>query len=731
MNDPEVWGGVECTVNRVGDRFLDQCARNGFNARLDDLDRFAALGLRALRCPFLWESIAPRGPEAADWSAADARLERLRSLKLRPIAGLVHHGSGPPSTNLLDPGFAEGLAAYAGAFARRYPWVEDYTPVNEPLTTARFSGLYGHWYPHRRDDRAFTQALLVQCRAVALAMRAVRAVNPRARLIQTEDMGRTTATPLLGYQAELENERRWLSIDLLLGRVTPAHPLHGYLKRSGASDEALAFFADEPTPPDLLGLNYYLTSDRALDDRMDRYPAWAHGGNGRHAYADVEAVRVLPGGITGHRAILEMAHARTGLPLAFTEVHLGGSREEQLRWLWEAWNGTRAARAAGIDARAVTVWSLLGAYDWNTLVTRENGFYEPGVFDLRGAPRPRPTALAGMTRNLAARGGHDHPVLASPGWWRRPERLCYGEFDSTLPPSPEADAGPPILIIGATGTLGRAFSRICERRGLRHVLLSRAEMDIADAEAVSAALDRHEPWALINAAGYVRVDEAEREPERCYRENTVGPAVLARACRRAGARLLTFSSDLVFAGEVERPYLESDLPRPLSVYGKSKHQAEGRVLDELPSALMVRTSAFFGPWDAGNFVRHVLSRLAHGESVGAAEDTTVSPTYVPDLVDACLDLLIDGERGLWHLANQGAVTWADLARRAAELSSLDAGLIEGCPMEALRLPAPRPRFSALSSAQARLLPPWGDALARFMREAGRVPEAEALAGGPA
>src|SRR5690349_1730164 len=102
----ELWGGVECTVNRVGDRYGDQLARNGHWERLDDLDRFAALGLRTLRYPLLWEHIAPDGLGAADWTWADARMQRLRALGIRPIVGLVHHGSGPRHTNLLDPGFA-------------------------------------------------------------------------------------------------------------------------------------------------------------------------------------------------------------------------------------------------------------------------------------------------------------------------------------------------------------------------------------------------------------------------------------------------------------------------------------------------------------------------------------------------------------------------------------------------------------------------------------------------
>jgi dTDP-4-dehydrorhamnose reductase len=410
----EVWGGVESTVNRVGDVTFDQLTRSGHCDRLDDLDRFAELGIRALRFPMLWERIAPQGLAQADWRWADAAMERLRVLGVRPILGLVHHGSGPRHTSLLDDSFPGGLAAFAAAVARRYPWATDFCPVNEPLTTARFSGLYGLWYPHHRSLASFVRALLVQCRATVLAMRAIRSVTPSARLVQTEDFGHTFATRRLAYQAGYENERRFLSLDLLCGRVTSAHPLWNELRAAGATTEDLSTFLREP-PPDVVGVDYYLTSDRLLDHRLARYPEPTHGGNGRERYADVEAVRAWRAGVPGHLALLRRLWRRYGLPLAITEVHAGATREEQLRWLSEAWSAATRARDAGIDVRAVTAWALLGSWDWDSHVTRARGSYEPGVFDVRDG-RPRATALAHMVRDLAAGRVPAHPVLAVPGW---------------------------------------------------------------------------------------------------------------------------------------------------------------------------------------------------------------------------------------------------------------------------------------------------------------------------
>ena len=323
----EMWGGVECTVNRVGDDYIEQLERNGHHRRIEDLDLFAALGIRAMRYPVLWERTAPDGPAHADWSWADERLERLRTLHMRPIVGLVHHGSGPRHTSLIDPGFPQDLAEFAAAVAEHFPWVEDYTPVNEPLTTARFSGLYGHWYPHGRDDRTFVRALLTQCRAVVLAMQAIRTITPTARLVQTDDLGKTWSTPALAYQAEFENHRRWLTFDLLCGRVWREHPLWDYLRWCGVREAELAPFQEAPCPPDVIGINYYLTSERFLDERVERYPPSVHGSNGRDHYADVEAVRVLAAGPAGPADMLRQAWARYRLPLAITEAHLGCTRE--------------------------------------------------------------------------------------------------------------------------------------------------------------------------------------------------------------------------------------------------------------------------------------------------------------------------------------------------------------------------------------------------------------------
>ena len=202
-------------------------AWSGHDARDGDLDRFAALGMRTLRYPVLWERLAPHHPDEIDWRLSDARLRPSPRPRHSADRRAAASRQRPTLHVAARPTFPEKLARFAGAVARRYPWVTDFTPVNEPLTTARFSGLYGHWYPHGRNDRDFVRALLNQLRGIVLAMRAIRAVTPHARLIQTEDCGRTFGTAATSAQVMHETHRRWLTWDLLTGRLHDDHPLFG------------------------------------------------------------------------------------------------------------------------------------------------------------------------------------------------------------------------------------------------------------------------------------------------------------------------------------------------------------------------------------------------------------------------------------------------------------------------------------------------------------------------
>ena len=732
---PEIWGGIECTLNRVGDSYFDQLKYNGHYDRVEDLDLIASLGIKKLRYPILWEKISPKDIKDADWTWADERLNKIKSLGITPIVGFVHHGCGPIHTSLVNDCFAPKLAEFAKAFAERYPWVKYYTPINEPLTTARFSGLYGHWYPHKKDEYTFVQALFNQCKAVIESMRAIRKINPDAKLVQTEDLGKVYSTETMVYQAKFENDRRWLSFDLLTARLTPQRRLWYYMTYLGVKEEQMQWFLDNPCPPDIIGINHYLTSERFLDENIEIYPGTAVGKNEFNTYADVEALRVCKEGASGHYHLLKDTWERYHIPLALTEVHLFCKREEQLRWFKQAWDLSVLLLNEGVDIKGVTAWALLGSFDWCNLVTKEEGHYETGVFDIRSG-KPRATALASMIKGYSENKSFDHPVLKIPGWWKRPTRLLYPPIsienqNANVEPQDQdlkkiyklyftdltSDeikelmlSSRPLLIVGAGGTLGSAFKIICKERAIPYKALTRNELDITDKKAVEKALSDLNPWAVINASGYVRVDEAENEKDACFHINVSGAAFLAEVCQAFDIQYVSFSSDLVFDGRKKKPYLESDPVFPLNAYGKSKANAEKEVLKLNSKALMIRTSSFFGPWDKYNWIIMALEKVSSGATVVMSNDQIFTATYVPDLVHATLDLLIDKESGIWHITNPGEVTWVSIAKQAAEYVGLESEMIIGRKgVSKIK----KPSYSVLGTEKGIVLPKLESALKHF------------------
>jgi dTDP-4-dehydrorhamnose reductase len=754
-----LWGGIECTFNRVHKQYFNQLIFSGHASRIEDLDRIADLGIRTLRYPILWEQVAPKDIHKPDWTWTDERLNRLQSLGINPIAGLLHHGSGPAYTHLANPNFVTLFTKYAKMVSERYPWLSHYTPVNEPLTTARFSGLYGFWYPHKKDGYVFAKALLNQCKGTILAMHAIREINPQAKLVQTEDLGKTYATPLLAYQADLENERRWLSFDLLSGKLTPDKPMWHFLISVGIRAEELEWFLDHACPPDIMGINHYVTSERFLDEKIMNYPPWTHGGNEDHTYADIEAVRVLSEGLAGPGRLLEEAWQRYHLPLAITEAHLSCTREEQMRWLHDMWQSAVRLREKGIDVQAVTAWALLGCYDWHNLVTVPEGNYESGVFDLR-APEPRPTALTGMIRSYTQGKPFTHPLLDVPGWWQRPIRFLYPESGNDIHPAGSRAACPthsalemehlfetqttstdvmisgksspvkmimdkhlnkqtaPLLIAdGPSDPLGTAFAKACELRGIPYRLLSLELSDIRDKATLHSLFKTLKPWAVINTASYEHTDPAESDPDACFELNTHWPARLAAVCELYQLPLLTFSSHLVFDGRANRAYTESSKNNPLSVYGVSKAEAEKKVLQSNAQSLIIRTGELFGPWDDSSSFTLALQAIAEGNTFVTSHRQVFSVSYIPDLVHNSLDLLIDGVTGIWHLANEGETTQAAWIMQAAEMLGLDTNLIKISPAYKLNsTTAPRPKYSILSSERVLIMPSLEHALIRYKDE---------------
>ena len=699
---PEVWGGIECTINRVQDSFRDQLLYSGHYTRPGDIEQFAELGIKKLRYPVLWEFHQPSENRSIDWRWTEKQLQSICDNNITPIAGLVHHGSGPAFTDLSDKEFPYKLAAYAKAVAKKFPWLEYYTPVNEPLTTARFSGLYGLWFPHTKDEPKFIKMLLNQLKGVVLSMQAIRKINPKAKLVQTEDLSKTHSTPLLSYQAEFENERRWLTYDLLCGKVDQRHFFWNYFISIGIDKKELEFFLENQCPPDIIGFNYYVTSERYLDEKIENYHCSTHGGNHKHKYADVEAVRIIE--LTGLNILLKEAWERYKIPIAITENHLSCTREEQMRWFKETWEVCCDLKKQGIDIQAVTVWSLLGAYDWNSLLTCDNNYYESGAFDI-AHNKFRKTALGKMVNAIAATGNYHHPVLTAKGWWNKNRNT-----DQIMKTSKQENQ---LLIIGKNGTLGSAFMKICEHRCIPYIALSRKDLDISNEREVRAMIDMYKPWGVINTAGYVKVDDAETNYNECFSVNTVAPGILANTCNIRGIRFMTFSTDLVFDGAKKTPYNETDVAKPLNIYGISKANGEQAVQKANPESLIIRTSAFFGPWDSYNFAYSIIDSLKNERSYSVVQDVIVSPTYVPDLTNAALDLFIDEEQGIWHLSNEGMVSWADFACAIADRAGYKKHNLLFRNLDEMKWKAQRPLYSALKSDKGIKLPVLDNALERF------------------
>ncbi len=425
---PEIWGGIECSYNRVRSKYFDQLYYSNHYARIEeDIRKFSALGIRMMRYPFIWEKLQPAAGGPIDWTDADRAYNVMTSCGIKPIAGLVHHGSGPRYADVTSPDFGVRLSEFAHRVAVRYPAIEYFTPVNEPLTTARFCGLYGLWFPHKRNDRAFVTILLNELKGVVLAMHEIRKVNPSAKLVQTEDLAKVYSTPFMSYQAAFENERRWLTFDILCGRVKPGHPLWNYFARYVQSKDILHFFLDNPCPPDIIGLDYYPTSERFLDERLDKYPPHYHGRNHRHRYADVEAVRVPLPEPSGPTVLLREAWQRYALPMAVTEVHIHCDTDNQIRWFSEIRHACLDLTSEGADIRALTTWAMLGSFGWNRLLTAPGGDYESGAFDVTSGVAEE-TPLADYIAAIAKDPYHVHPATNGKGWWKDPARYLYEQY---------------------------------------------------------------------------------------------------------------------------------------------------------------------------------------------------------------------------------------------------------------------------------------------------------------
>jgi len=267
-----------------------------------------------------------------------------------------------------------------------------------------------------------------------------------------------------------------------------------------------------------------------------------------------------------------------------------------------------------------------------------------------------------------------------------------------------------ILVTGAAGQLGRAL-----RPALRDheaLFLDHAALDIADAEAVRAAMGAMRPEVVVNAAAYNEVDRAESEPEAAMRGNATGPATLAAAAAAVGAAIVHVSSDYVFDGEAAEPYREDADPRPLSVYGRSKLAGERAVAAANPRHYIARTAWLYHA--SGRNFPNTMRRLAAAGPVRVVTDQTGSPTFAPHLAAAIARLILTPAYGIHHLAGDGGTSWFELARALFARLGIRQTL-EPVTTAELPRPARRPRYSVLATRGPIRLPPWPRGLEEYAR----------------
>ena len=277
-----------------------------------------------------------------------------------------------------------------------------------------------------------------------------------------------------------------------------------------------------------------------------------------------------------------------------------------------------------------------------------------------------------------------------------------------------------VLVTGARGLLGAAIVREFGDADLH--ALSHEQLDVADEPAVMQTVTSISPDAIVNCAAYNDVDQAERDAESALRVNAFGVLALARAARTAGAVLVHYSTDFVFDGTSDRPYVEDDRPNPRGIYAASKLLGEWLAADA-PRAYVLRVESLFGNPGPGAARRGslgtIVERIRRGAEVPVFVDRTVSPSYTEDIARATRAVIEQRlPSGIYHCVNQGFATWVEIAGEVARLLGV-AWKMKPLTLESAALAAPRPRYCAMSPAKLAetgvVMPSWEDALDRYLR----------------
>ncbi|QMW01550.1 family 1 glycosylhydrolase [Spirosoma foliorum] len=335
-----------------------------------DFDLVEELGIHFLRYgPPIHTTFLGEGKY--DWSFADETFGELRKRDIVPIVDLCHFGVPDWIGNFQNPDFPTLFADYAHAFAKRFPWVQLYTPVNEMYVCAEFSALYGWWNEQLRSDAAFVRALKHIVKANVLAMSAILEVRPNALFIQSESSEYFHAeNPAAIKPAEILNAKRFLSLDLNYGRRVDSE-MYEYLMDNGMTRDEYHFFMGHNLKQYcIMGNDYYQTNEhRVSADGSTR-------GSGE---------------VFGYHVITTQYHDRYRLPVMHTETNLwqGPNGDEAVNWLWKEWANVLRVRNDGVPMVGFTWYSLTDQVDWDSALRENNGNVNPlGLCDLNRQIRP-------------------------------------------------------------------------------------------------------------------------------------------------------------------------------------------------------------------------------------------------------------------------------------------------------------------------------------------------------
>lgn len=276
-----------------------------------------------------------------------------------------------------------------------------------------------------------------------------------------------------------------------------------------------------------------------------------------------------------------------------------------------------------------------------------------------------------------------------------------------------------IIVTGASGQLGFDVVNELRKKNILCKGIGRAELDITNKDAVINFFDNEKPYAIIHCAAYNAVDKAENDADNCFAVNVSGTENIASAAKRINAKMMSFSSDYVFSGEKSGEYEVGDEKNPLSVYGKSKSDAEEKIKDILDDFFILRISWLFGK-NGNNFVKKMLKLSETNSEISVVSDNIGSPTYTKDLATLICDMIYTEKYGIYHVTNEGFCSWAEFAAKIFELSGKETS-VKGVLSMDYPQSAKRPLNSRLSKAsidKAGLtrLPDWKSGLERYLSE---------------